>query len=282
MLAGTELRKVRRLGEVLTDSFNILFAHWRKLAIISVPVVVANIAFALVILAITHDVPTAEEISGDTAEFTTEEAIELLFLSGIAALIAVPVIFVLQQLVTGGAVVYLDETDKGNTISPADALDRAQANLGPLIGATLRAAIIVLLFCITLIGIPWGIYRAVRWVFLAQVIMIEGKRGEEVLARSAELVQGRWWNTLGRLVVVALVVSIPVGLLQQALIAAAPGIVGTILSSATGFITVPFGIIGLSLMFFDLRARKAEHDSTHTPAEPATQSDGPRQGARDL
>ena len=269
MLAGTELRKVRRLGDVLTDSFNILFAHWRQLAIIAVPVVVANIAFALVILAITQDVPTAEEISNDTAEFTTEEAVELLVRSGIALLIALPIIFVLQQLVTGGAVVYLDETDKGNTIAPSESLDRAQARLGPLVGATLRATFIVLLFFITVVGIPWGIYRAVRWVFLAQVIMIEGKRGEEILARSAELVQGRWWNTLGRLLVVALVVSIPVGLLQQAFIEAAPGVVGTVLSSATGFITVPFGIIALSLMFFDLQSRKGEHDDSGTPAQPA-------------
>lgn len=280
MLAGTELRKPRSLGEVLTDSFNILFAHWRQLAIISVPVVVANIAFSLVILAITQDVPAAEEISNDTAEFTTEEAVELLVLSGIAALVALPIIFVLQQLVTGGAVLYLDETDRGRPITPADALDRAQANLGVLISTTLRAAAIVLLFCITLVGIPWGIYRAVRWIFLGQVIMIEGLKGEAVLARSAELVQGRWWNTLGRLIVVGLVISIPIGLLQQALISASPGILGTVLSSATGFITVPFGIIGLSLMFFDLRARKGEHDST--PSEPVSEADAQGQSPGDL
>jgi hypothetical protein len=263
LLAGTELRKQRRLGEVLTDSFNILFAHWRQLAIISVPVVVANIAFSLVILAITEALPTNEE------DWTTDEAVRFVLLTGSALLVSVPIIFVLQQLVTGGAVEYLDEMDKDNMIAPAEALDRAQGNLGPLIGATLRAAFIVFLFCITIVGIPWGIYRAIRWVFLSQVIMIEGLSGEAVLARSAELVAGRWWNTLGRLLVVGLVVGIPVGLLQQALIEAAPGVVGTILSSATGFITVPFGIIGLSLMFFDLRARKGEDDVASTPAQPA-------------
>jgi hypothetical protein len=269
VLAGTELRKQRSLGEVLTDSFNILFAHWRQLAIISIPVVVANIAFSLVVLAITQDLPATEEISNETEDITTDEAIGTLALMTIAFLVALPLVFVLQQLVTGGAVVYLDETDRDKTIAPSEALDRAQSQLGPLIGATLRAGAIVVLFCLTIVGIPWGIYRAVRWIFLGQVIMLEGLKGQSVLARSAELVQGRWWNTLGRLVVVGLVISIPVGLLQQALLGAAPGVVGTILSSATGFITVPFGIIGLSLMFFDLRARKAEHDTTRTPAEPA-------------
>jgi hypothetical protein len=267
LLAGTELRKQRRLSEVLTDSFNILFAHWRQLAIISVPVVIANIAFSLVILAITQDLPTTEEISNDTTDLTTEEVVEVALLLGVALLISVPIIFVLQQLVTGGTVEYLDETDEGKTLEPAEALDRAQSNLGALIGATLRAYAIVFLLAISFVGIPFAIYRAIRWIFLAQVIMTENKRGQEVLARSAELVQGRWWNTLGRLLVVGLVIGIPIGVLQQALMAAAPGIAGTVLSSATGFITVPFGIIAVSLMFFDLRARRGE-DVTSTPEEP--------------
>ena len=270
MLAGTELRKQRRLSEVLTDSFNILFAHLRQLAIISVPVVVANVAFGLVVLAITQDLPTTEEIANDTAEFTTDDALQVTALGAIAFVIGIPILVVLQQLVSGGAVTYLDEADKGTGLAPADALDRAQAQLGPLIGATLRATVIVFLFAVTIVGIPWAINRFVKWIFVSQVIMVEGLRGEAVLARSAELVTGRWWNTLGRLIVTGLVIGIPIGVLQQALVAAAPGIVGTVLSSATGFISVPFGIIGLSLMYFDLRTRKAEHDITGTLEEPAT------------
>ena len=264
MLAGTELRKQRRLSEVLTDSFNILFAHWRHLAIISVPVVVANVALSLVILAISQDLPTTEE------DLTTDEVVELLFLIGVVLLVSIPIIFVLQQLVTGGAVEFLDETDKGNFILPSEALDRAQANLGVLIGATLRAYLIVALLAITIAGIPWAIARAIRWLFLAQVIMVEGKRGAEVLARSAELVEGRWWNTFGRLIVLGLVVQIPLQFLQSALLEAAPGVIGTVLVGATGFIYVPFGIIGLSLMYFDLRARKAANDVTGPTPEPAS------------
>ena len=269
MLAGTELRKQRRLSEVLTDSFNILFAHWRQLAIISVPVVVANVAFSLVILAITQDLPTTEEISNETVELTTDEAVRFLLLGGVATLIALPVLFVLQQLVTGGSIEYLDETDKGRGLTPAEALDRAQDNLGPLVGAALRAALIVVALSLTIVGIPFAIYRFVRWIFIGQVVMVEGKRGQEVLARSAELVQGRWWNTAGRMIVLGLVIQRPLQFLQTALLEAAPGVAGTVLAGATGFIYIPFGIIGLSLMFFDLRSRKGEDDVTGTPAEPA-------------
>jgi hypothetical protein len=270
VLAGTELRKERRLSEVLTDSINILIAHWRPLAIIAVPVVVANIAFSLVILAITQDLPTAEELSNDTAEFTAEEAGRFFLYLSLLLIVAVPILFVLQQLVAGGSIQYLDETDRGNSIPPAEALDKAQDNLGPLIGAALRAAIIVLLLAVTIVGIPFAINRFVRWMFLAQVIMIEGIRGQAVLARSSELVQGRWWNTLGRLIVVGLVIQIPVQFLQSALVEAAPGVAGTLLVGITGFIYVPFGIISLSLMFFDLKARKAKDDSTRPLAQPFT------------
>jgi hypothetical protein len=267
---GTELRKQRRLSEVLTDTFNILITHWRTLAIISVPVVIANIAFFLVILAITQDLPGAEEIAGDSTGATTDEVLEAILLIGLAALIFMPIAFVLQQLVTGGLVEYLVENDRGNPLPPAEALDRAQANLGALVGATLRAYAIVALMAITIVGIPWAIARAIRWIFLAQVIMVEGRRGEEVLARSAELVSGRWWNTLGRFIVVGLVVQIPAQFLQSAVLEAAPGIVGTALAGATGFVYVPFLIIGLSLMFFDLKAREDEHDVAGTPDEPAS------------
>jgi hypothetical protein len=270
LLAGTELRKERRLSEVLTDSFNILFAHWRPLAIIAVPVVVANIALQLVILAITQGLPTAEEISNDTADFSSGDALRIGILIIVVIIIAIPIGFVLQQLVTGGSVVYLDDTDRNEEIAPSDALDRAQTKLGALIGATLRATAIVVLLGCTIVGIPFAIYRSIRWLFLAQVIMIEGISGPEVLARSAQLVQGRWWNTLGRLIVVGLVIGMPVGILQQALFAAVPGVIGTILAGATGFISVPFGIIGLSLMFFDLRARKGANDVSSTPPEPLT------------
>src|SRR5690606_37044918 len=115
---------------------------------------------------------------------------------------------------------------------------------------------------------PWAINRLVRWVFVAQVVMIEGKRGQEVLARSAELVAGRWWNTFGRLLIMGLVIGIPIGILQQALVSAFPGVAGSILSSATGFISVPFGIIAVSLMFFDLRARKGDADGPAPESHP--------------
>ena len=143
MIAGTALRKSRALGEVLSDTINILIAHWRQLAVISIPVVVANVAFSLVILAITQDLPTAEEIQNETADFSVEDAAEFVMLLSLVLLIALPVFFVLQQLVAGGAVVYLDETDKGHGPAPADALDQAQARLGILVGATLRATVIV-------------------------------------------------------------------------------------------------------------------------------------------
>ena len=107
------------------------------------------------------------------------------------------------------------------------------------------------------LAVPFAIYRVVRWYFISQVIMVEGLSGQAVLVRSAELVAGRWWNTLGRIIVTFLVIQIPTGLLSSALTAAFPGVAGILLSSAIAFVTTPFGIIASTLMFFDLFVRKA-------------------------
>lgn len=277
MIAGVELRKERRLSEVLTDSFNILFAHWKHFAVIAVPLIVANVAFALVFLALAPDVAGPDGFSS-TEEITDEDVTQLLLL-GVAGVISLPIFIALYQLVGGAAVLYLDEAAKERDVTPGGSLDAAQGQLWALIGAAMRAFAIVLLLSITIVGIPWAINRAVRWVFLIQVIMLEGKSGEGVLAASSQLVKGRWWNTLGRLIVTGLVIGIPVQLLAQALASALPDVIGSILSASTVFITASYGIISISLMYFDLTARRRNDDSFSPYREPPAEPDSPGQGA---
>jgi hypothetical protein len=268
LIGGVELRRERNLGEIVSDAFAILLAAWRPLALVVIPVVAFSIATQLAIFAVDDDISNA---MFDNAEI--QKKVEDYFdrvdqdpdagfdfdispVSIIILIASVPIGFLLTVLTSAALVVYLDRTDRGETLTSSDALDIAQGRLGPMIGATIRATAIILLLCITVIGIPFAIYRMVRWCFLSMVVMIESIAGQPVLARSAELVQGQWWNTLGRLLVVYLVISIPTGIFTQAVAAAFPGIGGILLSAAATFITTPFGIIGVSLMFFDRQARK--------------------------
>ena len=269
MIGGVELRKQRNLGDIVSDAFTILFAAWKPLAMIVIPVVAFTVATQLILYAVGDDISDAifaqEEFQEKVEDYVDRldadaDAAWDWDISPISVIVlaaSVLIGFILTVLTSAALVSYLDRSDRGEQVTSADALDDAQDRLGPLIGATLRAALICFLLAITVIGIPFAIYRAVRWIFISQVVMVEGIRGHAVLARSAELIQGKWWNTVGRLIVTALVIQIPTGILSSALTAAFPGVVGILLTSAIGFVTTPFGIIASSLMFFDLFVRKA-------------------------
>ena len=234
MTEDIPLRRERDLGTIVSDSFSLYFAHFRNFAAIVFPAVVASLALSLLALAVTSDL--------------------LVVLILIAAIV---IQFVVFEFVRSAGVVYLDRLDSRNAIPSAESLDQAQQRIGIIGGAAIRSAAIVFALAITLIGLPWAIMRIVRWAFLSQAIMLEGKSGEDVLATSADLVKGYWWVTAGRLLVTGLVIGLPALIVSSIANAALPAIIAVIIDSAVVFVTVPYGIISTTLMYFDLKTRKA-------------------------
>lgn len=238
MTENLPLRRERDLGAIVGDSFSFLFAHFGALAAIVFPAAVTSLAFSLLTVAIEDDV-----------------VLTLVFIASIV------VQFIIFEFVRSAGVTYLDSLDRQQAIPSAESLDRAQQKIGIIGGAAIRSALIVAAFAITIVGIPWAIMRIVRWSFLSQFIMLEDKRGEEVLAASAALVQGSWWQTAGRLLVTGIVLGLPTLLVSGIANAALPGVIAAFVDAALVFITVPYGIITTTLMYFDLKTRKARHDS---------------------
>jgi hypothetical protein len=126
------------------------------------------------------------------------------------------------------------------------------------------AAVVVLLFSVgvalglALLLVP-GVYLLVRWYFVPQAVVADGLRGAEALARSGEIVQGQWWSTFGRLVVlsivgllVGLVVGGILGAIGQAASSPALYVAGQVLSQAAA---TSFSALAGTLLFFDRRAR---------------------------
>jgi len=122
----------------------------------------------------------------------------------------------------------------------------------------------VVLLSLTLIGIPWAIKRLVKWAFIIQSIIVDGQEGEPSLAYSESMVEERWWITFGRLVASGLVVGLPVVIVSQAILLTVPGVLGIIASHIPDFLALPYGIITSTLIYFDLKTRKARHDSIST------------------
>ena len=73
--------------------------------------------------------------------------------------------------------------------------------LPALLATLIEAAIVVVGLALTVVGIPFAIRQFVRYQFVTPVTITEGLSGREALARSSELVRGRWWWTALTLVV---------------------------------------------------------------------------------
>lgn len=144
----------------------------------------------------------------------------------------------------------------------ANALDR----FGTLWWSSLRVVFHVLLYAVTIIGIPWAIQRLVRWFFVEQTVVIEGMNAKDSLSGSAAAVLGNWWETFGSMIVLVLLVLIPTGVTTAAFWAAPP-LVSVPVGAAVTAVSTPFLAIGFTLLYFDLKARKGRAESDGlTPA----------------
>jgi hypothetical protein len=92
-------------------------------------------------------------------------------------------------------------------------------------------------------------------------VVVEGKRGRSALARSGQLVQGFWWRACGIVIMANLAAALP-GLVLTAPFAgiadaADRQVFALIGSMAAEAVTAPIVAILSTLLYFDLRARRA-------------------------
>jgi len=131
---------------------------------------------------------------------------------------------------------------------------RVLSRAGTLLVTLLRVMVIVLALFITIVGIPFAIYFTIRWMFIAQAIVIEGESSSGAMELSARVVKGSWWRTFGILFIVGLLASLPIGAVTLLFSAATP-IAGGLASAVAAAIALPFSAGAGTLLFFDLQAR---------------------------
>ena len=119
------------------------------------------------------------------------------------------------------------------------------------------------------IGIPFAVFFMVSWTFAIPAAVLEGTSPRASLSRSSYLVRYRWWNVFGNLLAMALLWAIPAALLSSvvgliiglslgtfidnpAAIAQVMGLVGGLF----WIVFAPLGLIGVTLVYWDLRVRK--------------------------
>lgn len=101
-----------------------------------------------------------------------------------------------------------------------------------------------------------AIYLVVRWVLLQQSVMIEGRRHWAALDDGADAVRGSWWRVLGILIVIALIELGPVSI-ASAIAMPLPPLASAALTSIVLAFVIPFPVTAQTLLYYDLKARRA-------------------------
>jgi hypothetical protein len=199
------------IGEILDAGIKVVVRHWKVLAICVVGLV-GPMNVIQVLLRASID-PNAFE-TGDTTSSSTDlgpAAIGLLgsaVLSGLAFLLAFTACF---KAVSDGWL--------GATPEVGRSLRFGARRLGKVLVTWIVWIFALVLAFIALI-VPW-VYLSVAWCLTLPVLLFEGGGPFKAMGRSRSLVKGRWWPTLGLVIVGYLLVSIIGGVIQAILIAIA-------------------------------------------------------------
>lgn len=232
------LRQRRDLSEVIQAAFQLYRQNFAPLFIIAAVVIPLGIASAAL-------------------QGTVDSSV------GVAlAVLGIAVLQLAVNLLAAAAIIIaLTNIDQGGAPTFSETYDAAFERFWTLLGAVLRALVIVLLFSITIIGIPWAIQRMVRWLFVQQAVILDGAAPSMALSRSAAAVQGRWWRTLGIAIIIGLISTIPATIVGAVLIVA-PALVSGTVNSFLNALLLPLGVTAMTLLYLDLQVRKESDERT--------------------
>ncbi len=211
--------------------------------------------------------------------------IPLAFVSGneitVTVITAYAFSFVLSALAGGAMVCAVSQQYLGRPIKARECYGRAWARVLSLVlsraafflaivgavapslalsTATAPALMTVSAFAM-IIGMPLAIYLAVNWFFFSECIMLERKGPLVSLWHSRELVKGRFWRILGIGAVFAVIgiAGILAAFTAYLVFEVASPVLGALVFATVITALQPIMWIGETLVYYDLRIRKANY-----------------------
>jgi hypothetical protein len=177
----------------------------------------------------------------------------------IAVLIGILSGAITAAAVTAAVTAALNELDAGRPVTAAEAYRLAWRDRRSLAGATGLQFLITLLLILTVVGIPFAIYRLIRTSLFAQACVSNHGTPRESFRASADLTRGRWWRTFGltALVDALAILSGPMLGVAVLLLTSQSLTFINISGSLVYAITVPLAAIALTLYYYDLRLGRA-------------------------
>jgi hypothetical protein len=176
------LRADRAVGQILRASWRVWLRSPREMLLIGsvfVPVAIVTSMLQAGVLAIPL-VDDVVDLAGDRSGIAFVLAIAV---GGIAELLAF-------AFVTAAVARVIDER-----VRTDERMLPSGEELRRLVAAVARGTVIVVALLVSTVGIPWAIRQLVRYQFAPQAVVLEGEEARGAMARSTELVRGRWWWT---------------------------------------------------------------------------------------
>jgi hypothetical protein len=161
-----------------------------------------------------------------------------------SAIVAAIVIVFARELVEGGAAGFVSS------------FRGMWERFGRVVAAQLLAVLGVLGLALTVVGLPYAVYKYVAWQFVQQEVLFTDKSIREAFRGSSQLVRGRWWHTV-RVAGFLWLLSVVVGpVLGFALIFTNFSLLLiNLLGSLVFSLLVPYVALGHTLLYFDLQER---------------------------
>jgi hypothetical protein len=241
------LRRRRALGQILRAARQFYGRHWRVL----LPIALA----ALLLIGVTNWaaglISTTNGSSGSGLHLAWADMLEQLVRP------------VAQALVAAIAIVVAREALRHRDVGFVPAMRGVRERFWRVVGAQLLASLGVLVLALTVIGLPFALWKLVGWSFVQQEVLFTDKGFRESFRASSDLVRGRWFRT-ARVVLIFYVIGIATGpILTFALIfTALPLIWINVIGSLVFALLIPFTALGETFLYFDLGVREEEEGVT--------------------
>ena len=229
------LRARRAFGQLIRAARQLYGRHWRPMVLIAL---------------------TAIPIVGGTqylAGLPGTGTAWALTLSDLLGTFARPVALAIVSAVVIVFVRSLVETGRAGLIDEWRGMSR---RFWRVVAAQLLATLGVLLMAVTIIGIPFAIWKLVGWSFVQQEVLFSDKPIRQAFRGSSDLVRGRWWHTARAVLFLTLVTIVTGPMLTFALIFTPFPLFWTnVIGSLIFALLIPYVALGYTLLYLDLQTR---------------------------
>jgi hypothetical protein len=240
----TELRARRAFGQLVRAARQLYGRHWRVL----LPIALAG----LVIVAATNLLASVLGTNSGADQAAGRSGVNLA-LGDLVSSFAYPVAL---AVVAAIVVIFVRLLAESQPAGFRACWRGMRKRFWKIVGALLLATLGISLMAITVIGLPFAIWKLVGWSFAGQEVLFTDKSIREALRGSSELVRGRWWRAVRVVVFLVALLFIAGPVLTLGLIfTPLPFLLINLLGALIFSLLLPYVVIAQTLLYFDLQAR---------------------------